>query len=170
MCDARTLIGQVSEMLEKDRVRHRLSADDAVIRMGFRGKSGGFPVIILAREGPLALLIVFQIPLLVPEAKRPAMAEALTRANYALGIGRFEMDFSDGELLFTAAIPLADASLTGRLFRTVLCTAMDQCDDYHRAFGRLLFNDDLSAAEVIAEVEMAAKETDREVKSAKRNH
>ena len=161
MCKAQTLIDQVSEILEEDRVGHRVGEDGAVIRMGFRSRSGPCPIIILARENPLTLLIVVQIPLTVPENRRISMAEAVTRANSALGIGRFEMDFTDGDLAFSAAIPLADAALTGRQFRMVLCTSVMQCQDYHRAFGRLLFDCELSPAEAIAEVEMAANETIR---------
>ena len=37
-------------------------------------------------------------PIYATEANRPLMAEFLTRANYGLKSGHFEMDFSDGEI------------------------------------------------------------------------
>ncbi len=44
------------------------------------------------------------IPINVPEERRLAAAELITRANYGLRLGNFELDFSDGELRFKTSI------------------------------------------------------------------
>ncbi len=39
-------------------------------------------------------------PINADEASRPMVAEYITRANYGLMVGKFEMDYSDGEVRF----------------------------------------------------------------------
>ncbi|MGB8647425.1 MAG: YbjN domain-containing protein [Anaerolineae bacterium] len=51
----------------------------------------------------------------VPPEKRPAMAEFLTRANYGLIIGNFEMDYRDGEVRFKTSTVLDEKFETGLL-------------------------------------------------------
>ena len=40
------------------------------------------------------------------------MAEFLTRANYGIMIGNFEMDFNDGEVRYKGALEYADGDVT----------------------------------------------------------
>ena len=49
-------------------------------------------------------------PLKVSKGRRPAVSEFITRANYNLIRGRFEMDFDDGELRYT--LPLSQYDLS----------------------------------------------------------
>jgi hypothetical protein len=44
----------------------------------------------------------------VPEEKRLAVAELLTRANSGIFIGNFELDFSDGQVRFKTSIDLSE--------------------------------------------------------------
>jgi len=48
-------------------------------------------------------------PAYVKPDKRPAVAEYLTRANWGLYFGTFEMDWSDGQVCFRTSAPLAPA-------------------------------------------------------------
>ena len=45
-------------------------------------------------------------PLSVPKERRHAAAEFLTRANYGMPLGNFEMDHSDGEVRYRTSLPL----------------------------------------------------------------
>jgi hypothetical protein len=49
---------------------------------------------------PRHLTIVCRSPLRVPTNQRIRVAEFVTRANYSLVLGHFDLDFLDGELLF----------------------------------------------------------------------
>jgi hypothetical protein len=49
-------------------------------------------------EESLGVVVYSVFPGNVPEAKRQAVAELATRANYLLRYGSLEMDFSDGEV------------------------------------------------------------------------
>lgn len=45
------------------------------------------------------------LPFNAPEEVRPAVSEFITRANYGLPFGNFEMDLTDGELRYKITIP-----------------------------------------------------------------
>lgn len=51
----------------------------------------------------------------VPEDRRLALAEFLTRANYGLFIGNFEMDWQDGEVRYKTSIDVAGDRLSTAL-------------------------------------------------------
>jgi hypothetical protein len=55
---------------------------------------------VTVKVGKLHTLIYTTPLLAVPEDKRPAVCEFITRANYGLPAGNFEMDWSDGELRY----------------------------------------------------------------------
>lgn len=155
MDEAEVTLNQVCRLLEEDGFRYHLREHDSAIETGFRAKTGMFQMVLFLREEPAMIGALVRMPDLVAESKRPAMAEAIARANYGLSLGCFEMDMSDGEMDYRIAMPTASASVSHEQLRTLLGAAMWTTNRYHRAFSRLLYGDDLSPAEVIAEVEMA---------------
>jgi hypothetical protein len=64
----------------------------------------------------------------IPEDRRLAVAEFITRANFGKRIGFFEMDWIDGEIRFNVSFCVADGELTdAQIEHTVDCalTVMD---------------------------------------------
>ena len=53
----------------------------------------------------------------VDEAMRPAMADLLTRINYGIKIGNFEMDFNDGEIRYKSSVFVEDGIWRDELIR-----------------------------------------------------
>src|SRR3954447_26364575 len=51
----------------------------------------------------------------VPEARRAAVAEFITRVNFGLVTGNFEMDWADGEVRFKTGIELTGVTPTTEL-------------------------------------------------------
>jgi len=158
MTRAAEMIKELAGYLEQDGMRFTLRDDEPAIEAAFRLKSLSVDVRLLAADAPLRLCALVALPLIVPEDRRPAMAEAVTRANYGMWLGNFDLGMSDGRLGFRIAIPVADGTLTLEQFRYLIGIALSTVDRYHRAFCRLVYADDLSPAEVIAEVEMAVEE------------
>jgi len=62
--------------------------------------------------------------------KRQAVAEFLTRVNFGLFIGNFEMDFSDGELRYKTAIDVQDGQLTQEMIRKLVYSNVMMMDKY----------------------------------------
>ena len=66
----------------------------------------------------------------VPIERIPALAEFLTRANYGLPLGNFEIDMNDGEMNFKNSLDISDGELTEAMVKTLLVFAMECANRY----------------------------------------
>lgn len=89
---------------------------------------------------------------LVPEDRRSAVAELITRANYGLRIGNFEMDFRDGEIRYKASLDFEDVNLTHPLMKNLFYPAVQTADRYQPILIRVAFAG-ADPQQVIGEVE-----------------
>ena len=162
MEQAKEILHQVCDFMDADKLFYQVRDDAPVIRTGFRGDAAAFDIMIMASAIPPVLGIYVNIPVVVPEPRRAAMAETVARANLGLCLGCFDLDMSTGQLAFRTTMPIPEATITHGQFRHLLGSATVVVDGYFPAFVRLLYGDDLSPAEVIAEVEMQDPEPARE--------
>jgi hypothetical protein len=79
----------------------------------------------------------------VPEGCRPAIAEAVARANYGLRLGKFELDVDDGELRFQMAQVLAGESVGEEIIDRMISTAINMLDMYLPAFLSVIYANEL---------------------------
>lgn len=73
-----------------------------------------------AKEASGEFIFYSVCPVSVPEDKRAVMAEFLTRANYGLILGNFEMDWSDGEIRYKTSIDVDTDRLTPTLIQPLV--------------------------------------------------
>jgi hypothetical protein len=92
---------------------------------------------------------------IAPSSSNSRPCSVIARINYGLMIGGFALSLSDGNLHFRVALLLADAELTQEQFDRLIGASLWTVQRYHKAVCRLLYGDDLSPAEAVAEVEMA---------------
>lgn len=147
---------QIRAFLDARTVRYYSSGEDRVIQAGFAMPAGRFAVSIHVRGEPTLVFVDVEVPITIPEDRRPQAAETVVRANFGNALGRFELDMSGGHLSFRTSMPAGEEGIGQTQFDCLMNAALWSANRYHRAFGRLVFGDDLSPAEVIAEVEMAA--------------
>jgi len=83
-----------------------------ILKMGFSSDNGNWNCYAQAREEHDQFVFYSMLTTNVPPNKRLQVADFLTRANYGMVIGNFEMDMSDGEIRFKTAIDVAGAGLT----------------------------------------------------------
>ena len=76
-------------------------------------------------------------PTMVPESRRREVAEYLTRANYGLRIGNFEMDLRDGEVRYKSSVDFEGVGLSHQLIRTTLYPAVGTFDRYYPGLLRV---------------------------------
>ena len=91
-----------------------------ILRTGFSGKNGKWTCFAQARESQQQFIFYSVCPNAAPEDKRPPAMEFITRANYGLVIGNFEMDISDGEIRYKTSIDVEGGELTHVLIRQVV--------------------------------------------------
>ena len=101
-----------------------------VVRTAFRGDNGQWSCNGWVREAEEQFVFYSVCPLSVPEARYMAIAEFITRANYGMVIGNFEMDFSDGEVRYKTSIDVEGSELTLEICRQVVITNVMLMDRY----------------------------------------
>jgi hypothetical protein len=123
-----------------------------MIQTRFEGENGRWACLVQAREEQTQCVVYSLCPVKVPDDKLQAMAELLTRANYGLVIGNFEMDFRDGEVRYKTSIDFEGDQLSTALVRQLLYANVLTMDRYLPAIMRVI-HADVSPAEAIAKVE-----------------
>jgi hypothetical protein len=85
------------------------------------GALGRWPFYAHVVEDKDLILLYSICPLRAPEGRRHEMSQFLTRANYGLAVGNFELDFDDGEIRYKTVLQLhgdeLDSSALKRLVR-----------------------------------------------------
>lgn len=74
----------------------------------------------------------------MPEATRAAVAEFLTRANWGLMIGNFELDYGDGEVRYKTSLQLENRQLTPDLLRPLVFDNVVVMDKYLLGLERVM--------------------------------
>lgn len=120
--------------------------------MSYSGKNGDLRCYAIIRVDLEEFLFYAVAPVKVPEEVRMAIAEFLTRANYGLRIGNFEMDYSDGEVRYKSSLDFEGQTLTSDLIRNAIYPAVHTMDRYLPGLLRVSFGG-ATPHEAIEEVE-----------------
>ncbi len=81
-------------------------------------------------------------PLRIPVGSRRDIAEAIVRANYGLRVGKFEMDFDDGEIRFQVSQILDGDAVGPAVIDRMIGTAVNMMDTYLPAFLAVVYAND----------------------------
>jgi hypothetical protein len=130
---------------------HRLE-DKFIFRVGFSGKNGDFTCYAQVRIDLEQFLFYVMVPVKAPDEKRAAVAEFITRANYGLRIGNFEMDFTDGEIRYKSSLDFEEQELAPGWVKNAIYPAVNTCDRYLPGLMQMLYSD-ITPEQAIAEIE-----------------
>ena len=81
------------------------------LRMNHWGENGRFSCQAEFNEKHQIFYFYSYFPINVPEDRQAKMAEFLTRVNYGIRIGNFEMDYENGEVRFRTSLDFEDQVL-----------------------------------------------------------
>lgn len=104
--------------------------DDEILRLEYEGDHGSWVCYARARADAEQFIFLSVLSDKVPKGKRVLMAEFLTRANFGLNIGNFEMDFDDGELRYKTSVDVTHSPLTLGLVDSLVKASLVAMDDY----------------------------------------
>jgi len=108
---------------EEQRVSLTMSGKNANYRFGSR----------ITHDGEYFQVTAFY-PFFVREEKlRPTVAELLTRSNYNMPVGKFEMDMKDGEIRFHITHIFDGSSLSAEIVERLFMTSYFTMDKYFPA-------------------------------------
>jgi hypothetical protein len=110
----------------------------------FVTEDGQWGTFIDVRNDPPRLAIYSVYPDQTDPEARSEVAELLTRLNYGMYIGNFELDLDDGSVRFKTSLELADAELTAAMFDRLLAVNLQEAKRHARVVS------DVAAGELLA--------------------
>jgi len=146
------LFNTIVEFFEEDEWDFQWMENTSFLMLDFSGKNGNWRCYAQAREPQRQVVFYSVLPVRAPESKRQAMAEFLTRANYGMVIGNFEMDFEDGEIRYKTSLDVEGAELLHPLLRQVVYANIVITDRYLPGIMRVLYSD-ATPQEVLLSIE-----------------
>lgn len=142
----------LSVFLDEDEWFPRRIEGKFAYSMSYTGKNGDLRCYAIIRVDLEEFLFYAVAPVKIPEEVRMAVAEYLTRANYGLRIGNFELDYSDGEVRYKSSLDFEGQILTQELIRNAIYPAVHTMDRYLNGLLRVSFGG-ATPHEAIEEVE-----------------
>jgi hypothetical protein len=116
-------------LTEDDWPIHQIEGKD-VLRSGFQGENGQWNCYAQANDENHIFIFYSVCPVTIPTEKRDAVAEFLTRANYGLLVGNFELDYADGEVRYKSSLDVENSSLSQPLFHNLVYANVWMMDRY----------------------------------------
>ena len=137
-----TAYEQLIRHLDERDIRYLTNTDNFSICADFREDVGVYRVVASVNPDDGLFQVFGHSPVRVPAGSRPAIAETITRANYGLKVGKFEMDFDDGDLRFQAAQILPSDSLDDETIRRLIGTAIVMLNTYLPAILSVIYGNE----------------------------
>ena len=154
----KSLFDRVAGYLDANDWHYTADTEKGFFSMGCRIKDASVRIVIDVFEADdwRRLLTFSTYPVMVPEHRRSAVIEALTRINYQLIYGSFEMDLADGEIRFRTVVE-AEKDLDDAMIDRVLNANLNAADRYFAALMTITYGN-ASPATVIDLASVPAKE------------
>lgn len=114
--------------LEHSWIKFRLVGDHAV-----------YELFIQPNEKAETVLLRVIAPFRVNEELRGMVCELLNRINCRLRIGNFQLDYSDGEVTFRAAVDVEGGILVPKMIDSLIDAALYNFDWYYPGIMRVLY-------------------------------
>jgi hypothetical protein len=129
--------------LDEHNVRYLTSTDNRSICADFSGEVGMYRIVATVDAEDSLFQVFGHSPVRVPKGSRSAVAQTLIRANYGLKVGKFEMDYDDGDLRFQVAQILPDDNLEDETIRRLLGTVIAMLNSYLPAILSVIYGNEL---------------------------
>ena len=130
-------------------------ADDGpvVVRTAVEGATGRWPLFVAVTED--ARIVVYSIlPAELPDERRPAMDQLISRLNSGLVLGNFEIDADEGGVRFKTSVGVSGVEVTDQLLRELVYPNVATMESYLPAVTQLA-NGEVSVDEAVRLAEYA---------------
>lgn len=154
---AASLIDRVGHHLTALKLAFSLHPTSPMLLMRFATDEAQWATFIDVQEQPPRLAVYSVYPDNAAPAVRSEIATLITRINYGMYIGNFELDLDDGSVRFKTSLELADVELTRALFDRLLTVNLNEIRRCARTFGDVMAGE-RSAAAAVQELGLAPEE------------
>jgi hypothetical protein len=128
------------------------------LQITFQGQHGNWVCYAQARDDASQLAFYSVCPVNAPELRRVLVSEFITRANYGLIIGNFELDLDDGEIRYKTSIDVEQAELSSDLIQPLVYANVWTMDRYLPGLMAVIYG----SASPLQAIEMVESETEGE--------
>ncbi len=104
--------------------------DQPLLRLSYRGENGQWTCFALGNEKLREFVFYSVFPLIIPDDKRMGVAELITKINYGISIGNFELDFNTGTLNYKTSINVQNDYLTYDLIQPLVYKNIAMMEQY----------------------------------------
>ena len=139
--------------LEERDLPHVLDASSNVVGFLSASENGSWTVYVGMLEADDQVVVHSTFPQDVPEERRAAMSTFVTRANFGILHGNFELDLDDGDLRYKTSLDVRGTELTESLFENIVVANVSMFDRYFSGIVAVLEGEDPAAA--VAAIESA---------------
>jgi hypothetical protein len=146
------ILEEIVSFFTKDDWPYTKIKGEPVLLTAFQGENGKWNYSAKVREEQEQFVFYSICPINVPENKRLAMAEFLTRANSGMIIGNFELDFAYGEIRFKTSIDVQGDFLSFELIKQLVYANVTMMDEYLPGIMSIIYGN-ASPEDAIAQVE-----------------
>jgi hypothetical protein len=146
------LMAVVKTFLTEDEWPYQELENQMLVRTQFQGDNAQWVCFAQTNEEMQQFIFYSICPINIAENKRKAMAEFLTRANYGLLMGNFEMDFEDGQVRYKTSLDVEGETLTPGLVKNVIYANVTLMDRYMPGIMKVNYTE-VEPADVIAQIE-----------------
>jgi len=152
LVDAGPVLEAVTDFLTEDDWNFHQLEGKTILSMGFKGENGSWRCYAQAKEEQERFIFYSVMESNVPKEKRQTIAEFITRANYGMIIGNFEMDFSDGEVRYKTSIDVEGGELAPQMIKSLIYANVLMMNRYLPGIMSVIYGG-TDPAEAIAKVE-----------------
>ncbi len=146
------ILDTLTQFFKEDGWNFAPAEEATVLHLDFKGQNDSWTCYAQAREEQQQFVFYSICPHKTPEDKAIDMMEFLTRANYGLIIGNFELNLTDGEIRCKTSLDVEDTELTMPLIKHMVYANVLAMDQYIPGILAVIA-DGTSPQEAIAQIE-----------------
>jgi hypothetical protein len=135
------VIQQMAEFLDGRGWKFTVEQDKPLLQTVANGKTGRWHCVAIGGSDNEHLIFLSLLPVDAPPEKRVAVSELLTRINYQLAHGCYEMGFDDGEIRFRTSIPVISGQVQSEMLEYLVFANLCAFDNNFGAIMQVLYGE-----------------------------
>ncbi|VTR96676.1 YbjN domain-containing protein [Tuwongella immobilis] len=135
------IFANLIDFMESEEWRYEILEGENTLRFHVKVKSGRLTCYAEAFEEQCWVLIHSYLPVNASEERRSRVMEFITRANWGMRIGNFELDLSDGEIRYKTSIDVEGGNLVNKMIDNLLQANLSTMDRYYNGLMECIYSD-----------------------------
>ena len=146
------MLETVIQFFEESNWAYVREDEEPTLQSAFQGDNGEWSCYAFPDEEQQRFTFYSVCPVQAPEDRLMTVAELITRVNYGLVMGNFELDFDDGEIRFKTSIDVEGDRLSLALVERMVMANVEMVDMYLPGIMQVIYSG-TSPAEAVAHIE-----------------